>query len=176
MIRKIRIAGFGGQGVMLTGQLLAYAANIQGLHSVWVPTYGPETRGGTANCSVIVSDKPIYSPIFKKADDLLVFNLPSLHKFQELIHDNGNLFYNVSLIKEEVKQPFNLYPIPMNDVANNLNTPQVANMVMLGAYLKACKIFTREVIVESLEHFLKGSKEDLLKINVEALEIGSTYA
>ena len=136
MIRRIRIAGFGGQGVMLTGQLLAYAANMQGLYSIWVPTYGPETRGGTANCAVTVSDKPIYSPIFKKADDLLVFNLPSLHKFQELINDKGNLFYNLSLIKEKVVQPVNVFAIPMNDVANDLETPQVANMVMLGAFLK----------------------------------------
>jgi 2-oxoglutarate ferredoxin oxidoreductase subunit gamma len=175
MIRRIRIAGFGGQGVMLTGQLLAYAANEQGLYSVWVPTYGPETRGGTANCAVTISDKPIYSPIFKKADDLLVFNLPSLHKFQELITDDGNIFYNSSLIEEEVKQPFNLYPIPMNEIANKLGKPQVANMAMFGAYLKVNKIFKDEVIEKSLKHFLKGAKEVLLPINHEAIRMGSTY-
>jgi 2-oxoglutarate ferredoxin oxidoreductase subunit gamma len=175
MIRRIRIAGFGGQGVMLTGQLLAYAANEQGLYSVWVPTYGPETRGGTANCAVTISDKPIYSPIFKKADDLLVFNLPSLHKFQELITDDGNIFYNSSLIEEEVKQPFHLYAIPMNEIANKLGKPQVANMAMFGAYLKVNKIFKDEVIEDSLKHFLKGAKEALLPINHEAMAMGATY-
>ncbi|MCD4827271.1 MAG: 2-oxoacid:acceptor oxidoreductase family protein [Acholeplasmataceae bacterium] len=175
MIRRIRIAGFGGQGVMLTGQLLAYAANEQGLYSVWVPTYGPETRGGTANCAVTISDKPIYSPIFKKADDLLVFNLPSLHKFQEQITSDGNIFYNSSLIEEEVKQPFHLYGVPMNQIANELGTPQVANMVMFGAYLKVSNIFKDDIIQKSLKYFLKGSKETLLPVNQKAIAIGYDY-
>jgi 2-oxoglutarate ferredoxin oxidoreductase subunit gamma len=101
MIRTIRISGFGGQGVMLTGQLLAHAANEQGLYSLWVPTYGPETRGGTANCSITISDKPIYSPVFQKSDDLLIFNEPSLAKFGEKIKSGGNIFYNSSLIKKK---------------------------------------------------------------------------
>lgn len=175
MIRRIRIAGFGGQGVMLTGQLIAYAANEQGLYSVWVPTYGPETRGGTANCAVTISDKPIYSPIFKKADDLMAFNLPSLHKFQDSVLDDGNIFYNSSLIEEEVKKPCHLFGIPMNEIANELEKPQVANMVMLGAYLKVCNIFKEDVIVDSLKHFLKGSKESLLPVNQKAIAIGYEY-
>jgi 2-oxoglutarate ferredoxin oxidoreductase subunit gamma len=175
MIRRIRIAGFGGQGVMLTGQLIAYAANEQGLYSVWVPTYGPETRGGTANCAVTISDKPIYSPIFKKADDLLAFNLPSLHKFQDSVLDDGNIFYNSSLIEEEVKKTCHSFAIPMNEIANELEKPQVANMVMLGAYLKVCNIFKEEVIVNSLKHFLKGSKEALLPVNQKAIAIGFEY-
>lgn len=175
MIRRIRIAGFGGQGVMLTGQLIAHAANEQGLYSVWVPTYGPETRGGTANCAVTISDKPIYSPIFKKADDLLAFNLPSLHKFQDSVLDDGNIFYNSSLIEEEVKKACHLFAIPMNEIANELEKPQVANMVMLGAYLKVCNIFKEDVIVNSLKHFLKGSKEALLPVNQKAIAIGFEY-
>lgn len=175
MIRRIRIAGFGGQGVMLTGQLIAYAANLQGLYSVWVPTYGPETRGGTANCAVTISDKPIYSPIFKKADDLMVFNLPSLHKFQELVTDEGNIFYNASLIEEKVKQKCHVYGIPMNEIANELNKPQVANMVMLGAYLKINNIFKEDVIVESLKHFLTGDKQALLPVNQKAIAVGFEY-
>lgn len=175
MIRRIRIAGFGGQGVMLTGQLIAYAANEQGLYCVWVPTYGPETRGGTANCAVTISDKPIHSPIFKKADDLLVFNLPSLHKFQELVTADGNIFYNTSLIEEEVKQPFHLYGVPMNDIANELGIPQVANMVMFGAYLKVTNILKDDVIQKSLKYFLKGKKEALLPVNQKAIAKGFEY-
>lgn len=175
MIRRIRIAGFGGQGVMLTGQMIAYAANEQGLYSVWVPTYGPETRGGTANCNVIISDKPIYSPVFKNADDLMVFNLPSLHKFQDLVTEDGNIFYNSSLIEEEVKKACHVYGIPMNEIANELDKPQVANMVMFGAYLKVTNIFKDEVIVNSLKHFLKGGKESLLPVNQKAIAIGYEY-
>ncbi len=175
MIRRIRIAGFGGQGVMLTGQMLAYAANEQGLYSVWVPTYGPETRGGTANCSVIISDKPIYSPVFKNADDLMAFNLPSLHKFQDLVTKEGNIFYNASLIEEEVKKSCHVFGIPMNEIANELDKPQVANMVMLGAYLKVTNIFKDEVIVNSLKYFLKGGKESLLPVNQKAIAIGYEY-
>ena len=160
---------------MLTGQLLAHAANEQGLYCVWVPTYGPETRGGTANCAVTISDKPIYSPIFKKADDLLAFNLPSLTKFQEFINTDGNIFYNSSLIEEKVTQPFNIYAVPMNDIASELKTPQVANMAMLGAYLKVVDIFNEDVIIKSLKYFLKGSKESLLPVNRKAMEIGASH-
>ena len=175
MIRRIRIAGFGGQGVMLTGQMIAYAANEQGLYSVWVPTYGPETRGGTANCSVTISDKPIYSPVFKDADDLMAFNLPSLHKFQDLVKEDGNIFYNSSLIEEKVDKKCHVFGVPMNDIANELNKPQVANMVMFGAYLKVTNIFKDEVIVKSLEYFLKGGKEALLPVNQKAIAIGHEY-
>ena len=173
MIRTIRIAGFGGQGVMLTGQLLAYAANLQGLYSLWVPTYGPETRGGTANCSVIISDKPIHSPIFQKSDDLLVFNEPSLVKFISKIKEKGNLFYNASLIKREIEIPdTHIYGVPMTELAQSLEKPQVANMVMLGAYLKKVDIFKEEVILESLKHFLGAKKLSMLPINQKALCIG----
>ncbi|MBN2300109.1 MAG: 2-oxoacid:acceptor oxidoreductase family protein [Acholeplasmataceae bacterium] len=173
MIRTIRVAGFGGQGVMLTGQLLAHAANKQGLYSLWVPTYGPETRGGTANCSITISDQPIYSPVFQNSDDLLIFNEPSLAKFGEKIKKGGNLFYNSSLIKEDLsKKGFNAYPVPMSELAISLDKPQVANMVMLGAYLKKVEIFKEEVILESLKSLLGESKVGMLPINQKAITLG----
>lgn len=173
MIRSIRIAGFGGQGVMLTGQLIAYAANLQGLYSLWVPTYGPETRGGTANCSVVISDKPIYSPVFQKSDDLLVFNEPSLAKFIMKTKDHSNIFYNSSLIKREVEAPHaHVFAVPMTEMAQSLDKPQVANMVMLGAYLKKVDIFKEEVIIESLKYFLGSKKLSMLPVNQKALCIG----
>ncbi len=173
MIRTIRISGFGGQGVMLTGQLLAHAANEQGLYSLWVPTYGPETRGGTANCSITVSDQPIYSPVFSKSDDLLIFNEPSLSKFGKNVKDGGNLFYNSSLIKHDVKYDHvNVFPVPMSELAISLEMLQVANMVMLGAYLKKVDLFKEEVILESLKHFLGAKKVGLLPINQKAIALG----
>lgn len=173
MIRTIRISGFGGQGVMLTGQLLAYAANKQGLYSLWVPTYGPETRGGTANCSITISDKPIYSPVFQKSDDLIIFNEPSLAKFGNRIKPGGNLFYNSSLIKSEVKQEeVSVFPVPMSELAQSLDKPQVANMVMLGAYLKKTKIFKEEAIIESLKYLLGAKKVGMIPINQTALAVG----
>jgi 2-oxoglutarate ferredoxin oxidoreductase subunit gamma len=173
MIRTIRISGFGGQGVMLTGQLLAYAANKQGLHSVWVPTYGPETRGGTANCSIIISDKPIHSPVFQKSDDLIIFNEPSLSKFGDKVKTGGNIFYNSSMIKQNVEnKDVHVYAVPMSELAQSLDKPQVANMVMLGAYLKKVDIFKEEAIIDSLKYFLGTKKLNMLPVNQTALAIG----
>ncbi|MFP4186958.1 MAG: 2-oxoacid:acceptor oxidoreductase family protein [Acholeplasmataceae bacterium] len=176
MTRTIRIAGFGGQGVMLTGQLLAYAATKQGLYTIWVPTYGPETRGGTANCAVTISDQPIFSPVFKDSDDLLVFNLPSYQKFKDRIRDDGNLFYNASLIDEEVRSAnAHVFGIPMSEEAIRLGKPQVANMVMLGAYLKRVGLFQDEVVLDALMKLLGTKKKDMLEINRSALEKGRTF-
>ena len=173
MIRTIRISGFGGQGVMLTGQLLAYAANKQGLYSLWVPTYGPETRGGTANCSITISDKPIYSPVFNKSDDLLVFNEPSYVKFSDKIKSGGNIFYNSSLINPVAEQQdHHVYAVPMTELAQSLDKPQVANMVMLGAYLKKVSIFKEDMIIESLRYFLGPKKAGMMPVNQTALAIG----
>lgn len=176
MIRTIRIAGFGGQGVMLTGQLIAHAANKQGLYSLWVPTYGPETRGGTANCSIVVSDMPIHSPVFNKSDDLIVFNEPSLNKFGDRVKTGGNLFYNSSLIKKTFdEKDYTLVAVPMNEVAQSLDVPQVANMVMVGAYLKKVGIFKEEIVLESLKYFLGEKKVGLIPVNQKAIALGGEY-
>lgn len=174
MIRTIRISGFGGQGVMLTGQLLAHAANAQGLYSLWVPTYGPETRGGTANCAITISDEPIHSPVFKSSDDLLAFNEPSFVKFSKKVKEGGNAFYNsTSFDNANLDEKFNCFPLSTTELATKLGKPQVANMIMLGAYLEKVKLVKKEVVLESLKEILGPRKASMLGINKEALDLGA---
>ena len=172
-VKRIVIAGFGGQGVMLAGQILAYAGNEANLNSLWFPSYGPETRGGTANCSVTISSIPINSPIFAKADTLMAFNLPSLQKFKDKVVDGGAIIYNSSLISGEVSvEGINIYPIPANDIAMELGNMKVVNMVMLGAYLELNQDFSEDLIIKVLHKVFGHGKEHLIDINVEAIKRG----
>ncbi len=170
---RIRVAGFGGQGVMMFGQMLAYSATHDELNTLWFPSYGPETRGGTANCSVIVSNQTINSPVFKAADHLVVFNMPSLTKFQEQIEQGGLILYNASLIKTAVKSDKALVVgIPINDIAHDLGSLQVANMVMLGAYLELTGLFTDATITEIIKKFMGERKAHMVEINIQAIAAG----
>jgi len=173
MIKTIRIAGFGGQGVMLLGELLAYSATIKGLYTVFVPTYGPETRGGTANCLVTISDGPIYSPVFNLSDDLIVLNEPSYLKFKNSVKEHGYLIYNESLIPSVEKASYEMKGIKATDLALELEQPRVMNIVLLGTYLKHLKLFDHETILLALKHFFGEKKEHLLPINAKALELGA---
>lgn len=173
---RITIAGFGGQGVMLIGQLLAYAGVEQNKKTLWYPSYGPETRGGTANCAVTISDEDINSPVFSKANTIIAMNLPSLDKFQNKVLDNGNIFYNSSLIKDKsLITKAKVYKIPANDLAILLNNPKVANMVILGAYLEVSKLFTDDAILTVLKKIFGEEKEHLIGVNKDALELGRKY-
>ncbi|MCF7923594.1 MAG: 2-oxoacid:acceptor oxidoreductase family protein [Candidatus Izimaplasma sp.] len=173
---NVKVAGFGGQGVMMFGQVLAYSATKDDLFGLWFPSYGPETRGGTANCAVIVSDKQINSPVFKDADHLVAFNLPSLEKFRSNVVENGLILYNGSLIKDEVKEEGKLcIGVPVNDIANELGNVKVANMVMMGAYLGLTNLFSDETIEAVIKKFLGQKKADLLDINMEAIQKGKDY-
>jgi 2-oxoglutarate ferredoxin oxidoreductase subunit gamma len=173
MTKTIRIAGFGGQGVMLLGQLLAYAATKENLNSLWVPTYGPETRGGTSNCALTISDQPIYSPVFTQSDILIVLNEPSYQKFKDKVKPSGHIYYNESLIKDvndhhDVKH----IGVPINDLALSLNKIQVANMVMLGKLLKEENLFKDETIRAVLEYLLGEKKKSMVDVNMKAIELG----
>ena len=177
MIKTIRIAGFGGQGVMLMGQLLAATASDENLNSIWVPTYGPETRGGTANCMVTISDKPIYSPIFTKADHVIALNEPSYGKDGPIIKDGGMILYNASLIKTPVTlEGVSQIGVDANDIATTIGEPKVMNMVVLGAYLQATGLFSDASIMKTLAKFFGAKKEHLLPINAEALKQGRAKA
>lgn len=173
MIKRIRIAGFGGQGVMLLGEILAYAAAIKDLNSIFVPTYGPETRGGTANCMVTISDRPIYSPIFTACDDLIALNEPSFIKFSPAVKPDGFILYNASLMKTPPAIPQKIKGLTANDLAAELGEPKAMNIIVLGAYLEHLKLFDHVTIVEALRHFFGPKKEHLIPINQKALEIGA---
>ncbi|MDT8336517.1 MAG: 2-oxoacid:acceptor oxidoreductase family protein [Candidatus Izemoplasmatales bacterium] len=174
--KNIKVAGFGGQGVMMFGQILAYSATKDNINGLWFPSYGPETRGGTANCSVIVSDKQINSPVFKNADHLVAFNFPSLVKFEEHMAENGLILYNSSLIDEQKsKDNVLVIGVPINDIANELGNIKVANMVMMGAYLELTKLFSDKTIEVIIKKILGERKADLVEINKQAIIAGKEY-
>lgn len=172
-VHKLIIAGFGGQGVMLIGQMIAYAGMLEGKEVTWMPSYGPEMRGGTANCSVIVSDKRISSPIVTDATAAVVMNLPSLTKFEGLVVPGGKLFINTSLIKENAtRDDVEIYRIDANEIAlNRLHNEQVSNMVMLGAIIDKTGVVKRESIETVMEKLFTGKKAKLLPLNKEALTV-----
>ena len=167
---KLIIAGFGGQGILMMGQLIAYAAMFEGKEVTWIPSYGPEMRGGTANCSVIVSNKKISSPIILEASTVAAMNQLSMAKFEPTIRQNGQLFINTSLIKNlPTRSDLEVVPIDANGIAADLGADKVANIVMLGAIVDRTGIVKPESIIEAMEKLMKGSKEYLLPLNKKAL-------
>ena len=167
-------AGFGGQGVLLIGQLLAYAGMYEGKNVSWLPSYGPEMRGGTANCSVVVSDEPIASPVLSMADCVIAMNTPSLDKFESCVNPGGKLFINSSIIeKKATRTDIEVYYVPCNEVAEKLGNPKVANMAMLGAYLEATKAAKNESVLDALLYKLGEKKAHLIPLNREAIEAGA---
>jgi len=174
MLERIIISGFGGQGVMLIGRLLAYAGMIEGKKVAWMPSYGPEMRGGTANCTVLISTKEIGSPIVSHPKVLIAMNQPSLDKFESNVNENGLIILNDSLIKREVKRDdVNVIKIPADDIADKLGNSRAANMVILGAYVKKSGAVKLETIFKALEKALTGRNKKLLSLNKEALKQGT---
>ncbi len=174
MTNKLISAGFGGQGVLLLGQLVTYAGMIEDKHVSWMPSYGPEMRGGTANCNVIVSNDPVASPIVEKADAVIVLNGPSLDKFESVVKPGGKLFINSSIIKKKAKrEDIDVYNIPASDMANKFGNVKVTNMVMLGAYVTATAVVTKESIMIGIKKFLGKSKAHLIALNEKAFDAGA---
>jgi 2-oxoglutarate ferredoxin oxidoreductase subunit gamma len=166
-------AGFGGQGVMLMGQLMVYSGMYEGKQVSWFPSYGPEMRGGTANCSVVVSDEPVGSPVISEPDILIAMNRPSMEKFELVLKPGGTLFYNSSLIHVTPKRTdIKVVPIAANDVATELGNSRVANMVVMGAILKQTGIVKLETVMSVLKKTMTGKKQALIPINQLALEKG----
>lgn len=173
MIHEIAIAGFGGQGVLTMGQLLAHAGMLEGKEVSWLPSYGPEMRGGAANCCVIISDDPVAAPNVTEPDTLLAMNRPSLDKFAKTVQKGGRIFVNSSLIDVKVERDdVEVYYIPCNDIAQEIHNTKVAGNVMLGAYLEVSKAVEPEDVMKALAEVLKN-KAHLLDVNRKALKAGS---
>lgn len=174
MENKIICAGFGGQGVMSMGQLLAYAGMIEGKNVSWLPSYGPEMRGGTANCAVTVSDEEISSPIITNdADVAIIMNLPSLLKFENDVKPGGKIFINSSLITKKVERTdVDVHYIDANELAKEIGNAKAANLVMLGALLKSMSIVDIEAILEAFKKVFGPSKEKFIPQNRDALVKG----
>jgi len=174
MQERIIMAGFGGQGVMSMGQLLTYAGMIENKNVSWLPSYGPEMRGGTANCNVMVSDELIGSPIVTEATAAIVMNRPSLDKFEKDVIKGGNLLINSSLIdRKSERDDVNVYYIPANEIAVELGNAKAANMVMLGAYLELSNAVEVNSIIEAFKKVFGESKANLIPLNQKALERGA---
>ena len=174
MLEQNIFAGFGGQGVLLMGQLLAYAGMLEDKEVSWLPSYGPEMRGGTANCSVVVSDSPVASPIVTMATTVVAMNRPSLDKFEDSVLPDGKLFINSSIIdKKSDRGDVEVYYVPCNEIAEELGNPRVANMVMLGAYIEKTKCVDFESVLQALLYKLGEKKAHLIPLNREALNNGA---
>lgn len=169
---KMFLAGSGGQGTLAIGQMLAKAAMEEGKEVTWLPSYGPEMRGGTANCTVVISDKPISCPLINEADVLIVMNLPSLLKFESMVSPGGLLIVNSSLVPEKAQRTdIRVLEVPANEKAAELGNDKAANMVMLGAILHETHIVKPETIHHQLEKMFSGRKAAFLPLNRKALEM-----
>lgn len=174
MQTEIVIAGFGGQGVLFAGQVLAYAAMDQGRQVTWIPSYGPEMRGGTANCTVIISDEEIGSPLVLHPQAVIALNLPSADKYEKLVAEGGVLIGNSSLINRPfVRRDIKSFLIPANELAENLGDKRLTNMVTLGALLVALPILSLESIEKALADHLPVRHKKLLGANYLALRTGA---
>ena len=172
MKSKMFFAGSGGQGTLAIGQMIAKAAMDEGKEVTWLPSYGPEMRGGTANCTVVVSDKPIACPLINDADLLVVMNLPSLLKFEKMVVPGGLLIVNSSLVPEKAsRDDIRVLYVPANDKAIELGNDKAANMVMLGAILKETGVVEEDTIREQMRHMFSGRKEKFLPLNLAALDL-----
>jgi 2-oxoglutarate ferredoxin oxidoreductase subunit gamma len=177
MEERIACAGFGGQGVMAIGQMLTYASMIENRNVSWYPSYGPEMRGGTATCSVVVSDSAVGSPVVADASAAIVMNRPSLDKYEPLMKKGGKLFVNSSLTDREVERTdIDVYKIPANELANELGSLRVANMVMLGAFLEVTKLNSEDSIKEAFKAVFGEHRMNLWDLNQKALQKGAEAA
>jgi 2-oxoglutarate ferredoxin oxidoreductase subunit gamma len=177
METSIIISGFGGQGTLFAGQVLTYAALDFGKHCTWIPSYGPEMRGGTAHCTVIISDEEIGSPLVRNPDVVIAMNLPSLDKYEELLKENGTIIANKSLINREIeRQEINGLLIPGSEIAEEMGNSRIANMVLIGAMLEMADVIPSDVVKQALDTHIPERNRKYLPLNFEALDKGAEFA
>ncbi len=172
MQSDVIMAGFGGQGILLIGKMLAYAGMHEGKEVSWLPSYGPEMRGGTANCTVVISDKPVGSPVIRSPRAVVAMNLPSLEKFEPDVRSGGLLLINTSLIdRGATRDDLTVIEVPANEIATELGNPRGANMVALGAYLGATDAVSLDQVIEVVRETF-AAKPAVIDVNIEALKKG----
>jgi len=173
---NILIAGFGGQGVLFAGKCLAYNGLTEGKQVSWLPSYGPEMRGGTASCSVILSDSPVGSPIVSNPNVLIALNLPSLDKYEPMAVPGAKIFVESSLIDRKVERDdVEAFYIPATKMATELGAPTLANMVILGKMIKETGVVGFDAIENGLKKVIPARKADMLELNMKALKAGYDY-
>ena len=176
MTNEILIAGFGGQGILFAGKLLAYDALLKNQEVSWLPSYGPEMRGGTANCCVIVGDEPIGSPIITNPDILIVMNAPSFDKYEDTVKPGGKIFLDSSLIQRKVKRTdVEAYYIPATKLASENKLNKLANIIMVGCLMKNTGLLSFENAQAAMQKVVPAKKAELLELNMKAIQIGYEY-
>ena len=176
MTHQILIAGFGGQGVLFAGKFLAYKGMVEDKNISWLPSYGPEMRGGTANCSVVLSDMPVGSPIITAPDVLVAMNLPSLQKFMDSVVPGGKIFVDSTLIDAKVERTdVEVFYIPATQMAKDAGFATLANMIIMGKVIKETGAVRFENNKETLESFIPAKKAKLIDINCQALQTGYEF-
>lgn len=174
--QEIIIAGFGGQGILSAGRLLAYAGMLENRNVSWLPSYGPEMRGGTANCHVIISDEAVGSPILNSATALIVLNRPSLDKFEDLVVEGGTIIIDSSLVDRSPKRDdVKVFEIPATQMASDMGNLTFANIILLGKLLASTNIVSKENFEEALKKVLPKKKHHLIPEEMKALDEGMKY-
>ena len=170
------LSGFGGQGILFSGKFLAYKGLTADKQVSWLPSYGPEMRGGTASCSVIVSDEPVGSPIVSNPDVLVAMNLPSLDKFESTVAPGGIIFADSTLIERKAKRDdVTVYYIPATQLASDNGMASLANMIIMGKILKVLDDFEEEGVMNTLKKVVSAKRIELLELNRKAMQIGADY-
>ena len=176
MTSKILIAGFGGQGILFAGKVLAYKGLVEGKQLSWLPSYGPEMRGGTANCNVIISDEPVGSPIVDNPNVLIVMNLPSLDKYENEAEPGAKIFVDSTLISRKVERDdVDVYYIPATKMAQDAGIPTLANMIILGKVIKETGVVSYEGMEDALKKVVSARKANLIDVNLKAIKAGYDF-
>ncbi len=175
MTNEILIAGFGGQGILFSGKFLAYDGLLNDKQVSWLPSYGPEMRGGTANCSIIISDTKIGSPIVSEPDILIAMNKPSLEKYENSVKAGGKIFVDSSLIDKKVENGTEAYYIPATKLASDENLTGLANMIMIGYMIAKTGIMSFDNVEAAMQKVIPARKQNMLEVNMKAVELGYNY-
>ena len=169
-------SGFGGQGILFAGKFIAYKGLIEDKQVSWLPSYGPEMRGGTASCSVIIGDEPVGSPIVTAPDVLVAMNLPSLDKYEASVAPGGIIFMDSALIERKVtRTDVTVYEIPATQLASDNGIPTLANMIIMGKILKVLNQFNKDDVDAALKKVISAKHADMMEVNYKAMQIGAEY-